>query len=197
MDNKKQKTSLETKSTKLKEELNSIQSSFTGIIDKENSQIKKKYKCPELLRRKCKLNFDEDLPYHIKKKFTKNILLSEKDDKIVLISNNEYIKNNKENKEEKSSNKLPTVNTTKNKIKVDSKSHLQNNTNNEETKDNCNIKDILNEISEISADLELFEMEKRKRKMMKLIELMADKLDNNITNPNELINLFMLNKKID
>ena len=196
MDNKKQKTSLETKSTKLKEELNSIQSSFTGIIDKENSQIKKKYKCPELLRRKCKLNFDEDLPYHIKKKFTKNILLSEKDDKIVLISNNEYIKNNKENKEEKSSNKLPTVNTTKNKIKVDSKSHLQNNSNNEETKDNCNIKDILNEISEISADLELFEMEKRKRKMMKLIELMADKLDNNITNPNELINLFMLNKKI-
>ena len=196
MDNKKQKTSLETKSTKLKEELNSIQSSFTGIIDKENSQIKKKYKCPELLRRKCKLNFDEDLPYHIKKKFTKNILLSEKDDKIVLISNNEYIKNNKENKEEKSSNKLPTVNTTKNKIKVDSKSHLQNNSNNEETKDNCNLKDILNEISEISADLELFEMEKRKRKMMKLIELMADKLDNNITNPNELINLFMLNKKI-
>ena len=196
MDNKKQKTSLETKSTKLKEELNSIQSSFTGIIDKENSQIKKKYKCPELLRRKCKLNFDEDLPYHIRKKFTKSILLSEKDDKIVLISNNEYIKNNKENKEEKSSNKLPTVNTTKNKIKVDSKSHLQNNSNNEETKDNCNIKDILNEISEISADLELFEMEKRKRKMMKLIELMADKLDNNITNPNELINLFMLNKKI-
>ena len=196
MDNKKQKTSLETKSTKSNLELNSIQSSFTGIIDKENSQIKKKYKCPELLRRKCKLNFDEDLPYHIRKKFTKSILLSEKDDKIVLISNNEYIKNNKENKEEKSSNKLPTVNTTKNKIKVDSKSHLQNNTNNEETKDNCNIKDILNEISEISADLELFEMEKRKRKMMKLIELMADKLDNNITNPNELINLFMLNKKI-
>ena len=196
MDNKKQKTSLETKSTKLKEELNSIQSSFTGIIDKENSQIKKKYKCPELLRRKCKLNFDEDLPYHIRKKFTKSILLSEKDDKIVLISNNEYIKNNKETKEEKSSNKLPSVNISKNKLKVDSKSHLQNNTNNEETKDNCNIKDILNEISEISADLELFEMEKRKRKMMKLIELMADKLDNNITNPNELINLFMLNKKI-
>ena len=196
MDNKKQKTSLETKSTKLKEELNSMQSSFTGIIDKENSQIKKKYKCPELLRRKCKLNFDEDLPYHIKKKFTKNILLSEKDDKIVLISNNEYIKNNKETKEEKSSNKLPSVNTSKNMIKIDSKSHLQNNTNNEETKDNCNLKDILNEISEISADLELFEMEKRKRKMMKLIELMADKLDNNITNPNELINLFNLNKKI-
>ncbi len=196
MENKKQKTPLETKSTKLKEELNSIQSSFTGIIDKENSQIKKKYKCPELLKRKCKYNFDEDLPYHIRKKFTKNILLSEKDDKIVLISNNEYIRNNKETKEEKSSNKLPSVNTSKNKLKVDSKSHSQNNLNNEETHDNNNIKDILNEISEISADLELFEMEKRKRKMMKLIELMADKLDNNITNPKELIDLFTLNKKM-
>ena len=31
--------------------------------------------------------------------------------------------------------------------------------------------------------------------MMKLIELMSDKLDNNITNPNELIDLFMFNKK--
>ena len=196
MENKKQKTPLETKSTKLKEELNSIQSSFTGIIDKENSQIKKKYKCPELLKRKCKYNFDEDLPYHIRKKFTKNILLSEKDDKIVLISNNEYIRNNKETKEEKSSNKLPSVNTSKNKLKVDSKSHSQNNLNNEEIHDNNNIKDILNEISEISADLELFEMEKRKRKMMKLIELMADKLDNNITNPKELIDLFTLNKKM-
>ena len=195
MDNKKLKqTSLESKSTKLKEELNFMQSSFSGIIDKENSQIKKKCKCPELLRRKCKLNFDEDLPYHIKKKFTKNILLSEKDDKIILISNNEYIKHNKETKEEKSSNKLPSVNTSKNKVKVDSKPHSQNNLNNEEKADNYNIKDILNEISEISADLELFEMEKRKRKMMKLIELMADKLDNNITNPNELIDLF--NKKI-
>ena len=197
MDNKKQKqTSIESKSTKLKEELNSIQSSFPNIIDKENSQIKKKCKCPELLRRKCKLNFDDDLHYHIKKKFTKNILLSEKDEKIILISNNEYIKNNKETKEEKSSNKLPYINTTKNKMKIDSRAHSQNNVNNEEKHDNDNIKDILNEISEISADLELFEMEKRKRKMMKLIELMADKLDNNITNPNELIDLFKFNKKM-
>ena len=74
---------------------------------------------------------------------------------------------------------------------MDSKTNL----NNEEIDEDNNIKDILNEISEISADLELFEMEKRKRKMMKLIELMADKLDNNITNPNELIDLFMFNKK--
>ena len=164
-----------------------------SLMDKngDNNLIKKKYKCPELLQRKTKLNFDKDLPYHIKKKFTKNILLSEKDDKIVLISTNEYIKNNKPPKEEKSNNKLPQVTSTKNKIKVDSKT----NTNVEEVQDNNNLKDILCEISEISADLELFEMEKRKRKMMKLIEVMADKLDNNITNPNQLIDLYSFNKK--
>ena len=170
---------------------NNLQSSFIDKNkDKDNNLIKKNYKCPELLRRKCKLNFDEDLPYHIKKKFTKNILLNEKSDKIVLISDNEYNLQNKEQKEEKSNNKLPQINSAKNKLKVDSKTNINIEENDEEN----NIKDILNEISEISADLELFEMEKRKRKMMKLIELMAEKLDNNITNPNELINLYMFNK---
>ena len=157
---------------------------------KDINLIKKKCKCPELLQRKTKLNFDEDLPYHIKKKFTKNILLSEKNDKIVLISTDEYNKHNKPPKEEKSNNKLPQITTTKNKIKIDSKTNV-----NGEEIDEDNIKDILCEISEISADLELFEMEKRKRKMMKLIELMADKLDNNITNPNQLIDLYLFNKK--
>ena len=160
------------------------------MIKKIITILKKKCKCPELLKKKYKLNFDKDLPNHIKKKFTKNILLSEKNDKIVLISNNEYNKHNKPPKEEKSNNKLPQINSTKNKIKIDTKTNLNNEENNEDN----NIKDILNEISEISADLELFEMEKRKRKMMKLIELMAEKLDNNITDPNELINLYMFNK---
>ena len=168
---------------------NELQSSFFDK-NKDNNFIKKNYKCPELLRRKCKLNFDEDLPYHIKKKFTKNILLNEKSSKIVLISDYEYNLQNKEQKEEKSNNKLPQINSVKNKIKVDSKTNINIDENAEEN----NIKDILNEISEISADLELFEMEKRKRKMMKLIELMADNLDNNITNPNELINLYIFNK---
>ena len=164
-----------------------------SLMDKNgnNNIIKKKCKCPELLHRKTKHNFDEDLPYHIKKKFTKNILLSEKDDKIVLISTNEYNKHNKPPKEEKSNNKLPQVTSTKNKIKIDSKINI----NAEEVDNENNLKDILCEISEISADLELFEMEKRKRKMMKLIELMADRLDNNIASPNELIDLYTFNKK--
>ena len=77
------------------------------------------------------------------------------------------------------------------KLKEASKSNL----NGEEMNEDYNVKDILNEISEITADLELFEMERRKRKIMKLIELMADKLDNNLTNPDELLNLFMFDKK--
>ena len=182
---KNQKYQIEPKLSKLKADL----SYFEKI--KNNSSTKKKCKCPELLRKKHKLNFDEDLPYHIKRKFTKNILLSEKNDKIILISKNEYIKNNnKPIKEDKSTNNLIQVNS-KNKIKENSKSNI----NGEEIKEDNNVKDILNEISEITANLELFEMERRKRKIMKLIELMADKLDNNLTNPEELINLFLFDKK--
>ena len=157
----------------------------------ENSFLKKKCKCPELLRKKHKLNFDEDLPYHVKRKFTKNILLSEKNDKIILISKDEYIKtNNKPIKDDKSTNNLLQINQ-KNKVKEGSK----NNINGEEIKEENNLKDILDEISEITADLELFEMERRKRKIMKLIELMADQFDNNAINPEELLNLFLLNEK--
>ena len=65
----------------------------------------------------------------------------------------------------------------------------------EETKEENNLKDLLDEISEITADLELFEMERRKRKIMKLIELMAEQFDNNLINPDELLNLFILDEK--
>ncbi len=192
MENKNPKQNISE--SKLLNMQNEIQSSFGKYNGNPN---KKKCKCVQLLGKKSKLNFDEDLPYHIKKKFTKNILLSEKNDKIVLISANEYNKNNKSSNEEKTNNKLPQVNSTKNKAKIDTRNHSQNNINIEETDDNNNIKDILNEISEISADLELFEMEKRKRKMMKLIELMAEKLDNNITEPNELTDLYMFEHKLN
>ena len=175
-----QKHQLDQKLSKLKSDL---QVSYIEK-NKESSLIKKKCKCPELLRKKHKLNFDEDLPYHIKRKFTKNILLSEKNDKIILISKNEYLKNNtKPMKEEKSNNNLIQMNS-KNKIK-----------DGEEINEENNVKDILDEISEITADLELFEMERRKRKIMKLIELMAEQFDNNLINPDELLNLFILDEK--
>ena len=168
---KNQKQTLSPKLSKLKTNLQFSSSEKNS----ENSFLKKKYKCPELLRKKHKLNFNEGLPYHLKKKFTKNILLSEKNDKIILISKDEYIKaNNKPIKDDKSTNNLLQINQ-KNKVKEGSK----NNINGEEIKEENNLKDILDEISEITADLELFEMERRKRKIMKLIELMADQFDNN------------------
>ena len=117
--------------------------------------------------------------------------MNEKNDKIILISKNEYLKNNNPPpKDEKSSNKLPQV-SSKNKLKEGSKTNI----NAEDINEEKNVKDILNEISEITADLELFEMENRKRKMMKLIELVSDRLDNNMTNPEELINLFLFKKQ--
>ena len=177
---KNQKQTLSPKLSKLKTNLQFSSSEKNS----ENSFLKKKYKCPELLRKKHKLNFNEGLPYHLKKKFTKNILLSEKKDKIILISKDEYIKaNNKPIKEEKSTSNLLQMNS-KNKIK-----------DGEETKEENNLKDLLDEISEITADLELFEMERRKRKIMKLIELMAEQFDNNLINPDELLNLFILDEK--
>ena len=177
---KNQKQTLSPKLSKLKTNLQFSSSEKNS----ENSFLKKKYKCPELLRKKHKLNFNEGLPYHLKKKFTKNILLSEKNDKIILISKDEYIKaNNKTIKEEKSTSNLLQMNS-KNKIK-----------DGEETKEENNLKDLLDEISEITADLELFEMERRKRKIMKLIELMAEQFDNNLINPDELLNLFILDEK--
>jgi len=177
---KNQKQTLSPKLSKLKTNLQFSSSEKNS----ENSFLKKKYKCPELLRKKHKLNFNEGLPYHLKKKFTKNILLSEKNDKIILISKDEYIKaNNKPIKEEKSTSNLLQMNS-KNKIK-----------DGEETKEENNLKDLLDEISEITADLELFEMERRKRKIMKLIELMAEQFDNNLINPDELLNLFILDEK--
>ena len=178
----------DSKLSKLKTDL---QLSFGEKYNKDTLHIKKKCKCPELLRKKYKMNFNEDLPYHIKKKFTKSLLLNEKNDKIILISKSEYLKNNNPPpKDEKSSNKLPQV-SSKNKLKEGSKTNL----NAEDINEEKNVKDILNEISEITADLELFEMENRKRKMMKLIELVSDRLDNNMTNPEELINLFLFKKQ--
>ena len=192
MDNKNQKYQTDSKLSKLQSDIKF----FSSEENKDNSINKKKCKCPELqvLRKKRKLNFNENLPYHIKKKFTQNVLLNEKNDKIILISQNEYIKAMTPVKEDKSSNNLPQT-SSKIKNKEINKSHSTNNLN-EEIVEASNLKDILNEISEITADLELFEMERRKRKIMKLIEVMADKLDNNMINQDQLSNLHMFDKKI-
>ena len=184
-----------TSNEKMSSENKNNQQKSKNIMEKEfninNSKKEKKLcKCPELLCKKYKRNFEDDIPYHIKKKFTSNALLNDGNDEIVLFSKSEFYNENNNTKQIKEE-KIKSANASTTKTK--SKNELQNNgvlnscMNLEEADDPKMIKDILIEISEISADLELFEMERRKRRMMKLIELMADQLDNNITNPNELI----------
>ena len=194
-----------TSNEKMSSENKNNQQKSKNIMEKEfninNSKKEKKLcKCPELLCKKYKRNFEDDIPYHIKKKFTSNALLNDGNDEIVLFSKSEFYNENNNTKQIKEE-KIKSANASTTKTK--SKNELQNNgvlsscMNLEEADDPKMIKDILIEISEISADLELFEMERRKRRMMKLIELMADQLDNNITNPNELTDLFFFNKKME
>ena len=194
-----------TSNEKISSENKNNQQKSKNIMEKEfninNSKKEKKLcKCPELLCKKYKRNFEDDIPYHIKKKFTSNALLNDGNDEIVLFSKSEFYNENNNTKQIKEE-KIKSANASTTKTK--SKNELQNNgvlnscMNLEEADDPKMIKDILIEISEISADLELFEMERRKRRMMKLIELMADQLDNNITNPNELTDLFFFNKKME
>lgn len=56
------------------------------------------------------------------------------------------------------------------------------------------IADILNEISEIGSELELFAMENRKRRMVKLLEKMAEYIDENAIDIDELTNEFFFGK---
>ena len=194
-----------TLNEKLSSEYKNNQQKSKNIMEKEfnanNSKKEKKLlKCPELLCKKYKRNFEDDIPYHIKKKFTTNALLNDGNEEIVLFSKNEFYNGNnttKQIKEDKIKSANASTTKVKSKNEPQNNSALNSNMNLEETDDPKVMKDILIEISEISADLELFEMERRKRRMMKLIELMADQLDNSITNPNELTDLFFFNKKID
>lgn len=54
------------------------------------------------------------------------------------------------------------------------------------------INDLLNEISEIGSELELFAMESRKKRMIKLIENMAEFIDEKTIDIEEITNEFLL-----
>lgn len=94
-------------------------------------------------------------------------------DDLILISSK---KANEMKKEEKSAQE-PSNNTTTNPVS--------------NTKDD-EITDLLNEISEIGSEVELFAMERRKRRMMKLIEKMAEYIDESQIDIDELTNEFFL-----
>ena len=94
------------------------------------------------------------IPYAIKQKLTLRLMDECFTDDLILISSK---KANEMKKEEKSAQE-PSNNTT----------NPVSNTKDDE------ITDLLNEISEIGSEVELFAMERRKRRMMKLIEKMAE-----------------------
>ena len=59
------------------------------------------------------------------------------------------------------------------------------------------INDLLIEISEISREIELFAMERRKRRLMTLIEKMAEYIDEDSINIDELTDLLFFRKKMN
>ena len=59
------------------------------------------------------------------------------------------------------------------------------------------LNDLLVEISEINSEIELFAMERRKRRMMKLIEKMAENIDDNSINIDELTDILFFGHKLN
>ena len=59
------------------------------------------------------------------------------------------------------------------------------------------INDLLIEIAEISREIELFAMERRKRRLMTLIEKMAEYIDEDSIDIDELTDLLFFGKKMN
>ena len=113
------------------------------------------------------------IPYAIKQKLTLRLMDECFTDDLILISSK---KANEMKKKEKSAQE-PSNNTTTNPVS--------------NTKDD-EITDLLNEISEIGSEVELFAMERIKRRMMTLIEKMAEYIDESQIDIDELTNEFFL-----
>lgn len=157
------------------------------------------------LSKKRKLLPDIELPHNVKKILTRKVLstkecllMGEKENKEIFkkinykqqqqlqeIANNINNNNNKDNKDSKDS----VINKDSNIIKIN------NDISKNETKYDA-LRDACIEIAEISADLELFEMERRKRSMMLLIEKMAENLDNNCITADELTDILFFGEII-
>lgn len=138
-----------------------------------------------LLKRKRK--FENEvlmIPNKIKKNISLKLIENGLCNELVLFKT----KQNKGAENTNNSGNSPRSNN-QNKEKEEIKDSKNKNTEEEE------IKDLLNEISEIQATLDLFEMEKRKKKMIKMLELMADNIDENSIDIEQLTNEFFFGKK--
>ena len=138
---------------------------------------------------------DLTIPNFIQHQFTPEFLLNNIIDKYVLYDE----KLNMEEKipEDIIKKYLPQETQNKSKIKSDSQRNQTdifykiNNLNNE-----MSVGDIITEICELSSDLKLFQMEQRKREMMKLIEKMAENFENDDINPDNLVNMMIFGKEM-
>lgn len=160
-----------------------------------NNSISVPVKCKAyndfLLRKKRKCSFHEIIiPHKLKEKLTVKLLNDVMPEELVLVKPQ---KNTNKEDNTKSNNQNTTTNNTSadNNNSKESKNKCEKEIN-PEKKQEEEIKDILNEISEITSSLELFEMESRKKRMIKLLGIMADNIDEDAINTDDLTNEFFL-----
>ena len=171
--------------------LNKLSNNENKLLLGKKREIKKTIFLPFQVKHNLTMGLLEDC-------FNHNLVLS-------LINNlNNNSNNNKSNKEKKEKNSEKEKN--ENNLKEDEKNNNNNNNNKEKSLNNETntkqnkleeINDLLVEISEINSEIELFAMERRKRRFMKLIEKMAEKIDDSSINVDELTDILFFGHKLN
>ena len=130
-------------------------------------------------------------PAQIKHNLTMNLLEDCFTHDMVLVSPSMMKKQEKELLELKKEQEKEKEKTQNNQI------NQNNSTINQKLKKTEEINDLLIEIAEISREIELFAMERRKRRLMTLIEKMAEYIDEDSIDIDELTDLLFFGKKMN
>jgi len=130
-------------------------------------------------------------PTQIKHNLTMNLLEDCFTHDMVLVSPSMMKKQEKELLELKKEQEKEKEKTQNNQI------NQSNSSINQKFKKTEEINDLLIEIAEISREIELFAMERRKRRLMTLIEKMAEYIDEDSIDIDELTDLLFFGKKMN
>ena len=130
-------------------------------------------------------------PTQIKHNLTMNLLEDCFTHDMVLVSPSMMKKQEKELLELKKEQEKEKEKTQNNQI------NQSNSSINQKFKKTEEINDLLIEIAEISREIELFAMERRKRRLMTLIEKMAEYIDEDSIGIDELTDLLFFGKKMN
>ena len=130
-------------------------------------------------------------PTQIKHNLTMNLLEDCFTHDMVLVSPSMMKKQEKELLELKKEQEKEKEKTQNNQI------NQSNSSINQKFKKTEEINDLLIEIAEISREIELFAMERRKRRLMTLIEKMAEYIDEDSIDIEELTDLLFFGKKMN